>query len=181
MKTDARIRYTKMVIKNSFIALLKDYPVNRITVTDVCNLAEINRATFYKHYTDCFDLLDKIELDMIKELQQLLQGSKNKNLTDLFINIFDEIKKDSSLYLVVTSNHGNPSFPNRILNMFYDEMISLFDQKTPSISINKKEWLYFFSANGCAGLLSHWITSGMKEDTKELAEYIKQLLEKIAV
>lgn len=55
MKTDARIRYTRVVIKDSFVKLLKSQPINKITVKDVCDLAEINRVTFYKYYTDCFD------------------------------------------------------------------------------------------------------------------------------
>lgn len=49
MKSDARVRYTRMVIKNAFITLLKRKPLNKISVKQVCELAEINRATFYKH------------------------------------------------------------------------------------------------------------------------------------
>ena len=61
MGLDARIRYTKMVIQESFAALLKERPINRITVKEICEGAEINRATFYKYYADAYDLLDKIE------------------------------------------------------------------------------------------------------------------------
>ena len=46
-KMDARKRYTQMVLKQSFLKLLKEKPVNRITVKEVCALAQLNRATFY--------------------------------------------------------------------------------------------------------------------------------------
>ena len=46
-KLDARKRYTQMVLKQSFLKLLKEKPVNRITVKEVCALAQLNRATFY--------------------------------------------------------------------------------------------------------------------------------------
>ena len=49
-KLDARKRYTQMVLKQSFLKLLKEKPVNRITVKEVCALAQLNRATFYAHY-----------------------------------------------------------------------------------------------------------------------------------
>ena len=52
-KMDARKRYTQMVLKQSFLKLLKEKPVNRITVKEVCALAQLNRATFYAHYSDC--------------------------------------------------------------------------------------------------------------------------------
>ena len=55
-KTDARIRYTQRVLKESFLTLLKQKPVNKITVKEVCEMAELNRATFYAHYSDCFAL-----------------------------------------------------------------------------------------------------------------------------
>lgn len=46
-----------MMIRESFIQLLKEQPVSKITVTKICEMAEINRATFYKYYNDAFDLL----------------------------------------------------------------------------------------------------------------------------
>ena len=68
MKTDARVRYTKMIIKKSFISLLKERPINKITVKAICEMSEINRATFYKYYNDPFDLMEKIEEEMLEEL-----------------------------------------------------------------------------------------------------------------
>ena len=59
-KTDARIRYTQRILKESFLILLKQKPVNKITVKEVCEMAELNRATFYAHYSDCFALLESI-------------------------------------------------------------------------------------------------------------------------
>ena len=44
-KTDARKRYTQMVLKQSLLKLLKEKQVNRITVKEVCELAQLNRAT----------------------------------------------------------------------------------------------------------------------------------------
>ena len=47
---DARTRYTKMVIRNAFLQLLRKYSIEKISVTEICRLAEINRATFYRYY-----------------------------------------------------------------------------------------------------------------------------------
>ena len=46
-KLDARKRYTQMILKQSFLKLLKEKPVNKITVKELCELSQINRATFY--------------------------------------------------------------------------------------------------------------------------------------
>ena len=51
-KEDGRVRYTKMRIRSAFYELLQKTEYEKITVTSICDLAEINRATFYKHYLD---------------------------------------------------------------------------------------------------------------------------------
>ena len=61
MKTDARVKYTRMVLKKALLELMQHKPVNKITVKEICERAELNRATFYAHYSDCFDLLESIE------------------------------------------------------------------------------------------------------------------------
>ena len=45
-KQDARVRYTKMVVKSSLLELMQTKPVAKITVTEICEKAGINRATF---------------------------------------------------------------------------------------------------------------------------------------
>jgi len=51
----------------------------------------------------------------------------------------------------------------------------------PNMTKPKQEWLYYFSASGCSGVLNHWISTGMKEDTSELSEFIGNLLNKISI
>ena len=51
-RTDARIRYTQGVLKQALLSFLQEKPINKITVKEVCERAELNRATFYAHYSD---------------------------------------------------------------------------------------------------------------------------------
>ena len=65
-KTDARIRYTQSVLKQALLSFLKEKPINKITVKEVCERAGLNRATFYARYSDCFALLEGIEEDQLE-------------------------------------------------------------------------------------------------------------------
>lgn len=75
MKTDARVRYTRMRIREAFFECLEKKPINKITVKEICDIAEINRATFYTHYADhvwhsiCPDVLKKKKMRHICLLQ----------------------------------------------------------------------------------------------------------------
>ena len=74
MQTDLRTRYTRQVITDAFLQLLRQKPVERITVKEVCALAQINRSTFYRQYRDCFDLMDQLEQHGLVCLDELLQS-----------------------------------------------------------------------------------------------------------
>lgn len=54
------VRRTKKCIKKSFAKLLSERDISKITVTDLINDAEISRTTFYAHYSDIFDLFERI-------------------------------------------------------------------------------------------------------------------------
>ena len=58
MKTDPRTRYTRQIITTAFWQLLRQKPMEKITVKEVCDLAQINRGTFYRHFRDCYDLME---------------------------------------------------------------------------------------------------------------------------
>lgn len=58
---DLRIERTRQSIKNAFFELRKQKPLEKISVKELAELAYINKATFYTHYHDIFDLADQLE------------------------------------------------------------------------------------------------------------------------
>jgi AcrR family transcriptional regulator len=70
-KADQRVRYTKMVIKNSLLELMKEHPISKVTVTDICKQANINRNTFYSHYTNQFEFYQILKMSYMKKSDRL--------------------------------------------------------------------------------------------------------------
>lgn len=177
MGLDARLRYTRMVIKNSFVELLKKKPINKITVKEICEMAEINRATFYKHYLDVYDLLDKLEQEFLTELQGNVQQSIQKNFKDTFTLILAGIKADSELYITLFSQNGDPLFPNRMFPLCYKYTEMEKDKRFHKLSPSELTWLYYFIAQGCSGILTQWIKNGMLEPINEVADFTDKLIQ----
>ena len=175
MGLDARVRYTKMVIKNSFITLLKIKPVNKITVKKICELSEINRATFYKYYCDAYDLLDKLEQECLDELLQTVDNSTQQGFKDTFTLILVNLKAEGELYQTLFSENGDKSFPNRIFALCYSR--SAMDKNFEKLSPTQQKWLYYFVAQGCSGILNQWICSGMSEPIHEVVDFTDKLVE----
>ena len=68
VKTDRRVLYTKMFLKESLLELMKEKPVDKITPTELCRKAQINRNTFYTHYYTARDVLVEIETEFSTQI-----------------------------------------------------------------------------------------------------------------
>lgn len=69
---DLREKKTKRNIKNAFIELRSGKPLERITIKELVELAEISKATFYLHYRDIYDLSDHLQKELIQNILQTL-------------------------------------------------------------------------------------------------------------
>ena len=67
-ENDQRVRITKLLIKKTFTELLTKKPIQKISVKELCEKAGINRGTFYSHYEDIYDLLEKIENEILGDI-----------------------------------------------------------------------------------------------------------------
>ena len=65
---DIRVKKTKRAIQKAFIALLREKPVEKITVKEIAERAEINKTTFYSHY----ETLDALTAEMERQTVQLV-------------------------------------------------------------------------------------------------------------
>lgn len=178
MRSDARVRYTKMVIKNSFVKLLAGKPLTKVTVKEICELSEINRATFYKYYCDPYDLMEKLENEFLKELEDNVGQSIHKGFRETFTYILVSIKAEGELYKTLFSENGDPHFPSRIFASCYKKYASVEDDKRfQQLKPSEQKFFFYFVAQGCSGILSQWLEDGMTEPVDEVADFADKLVQ----
>ncbi len=168
-----------MMIRESFIQLLKEQPVSKITVTKICEIAEINRATFYKYYEDAFDLLQKLEQELLEEILNSLSQFEQLSIRESFIQLLEHLKKRGEWFQIIGSSHGDPQFASRILSVCYENASFLIQKFFPHLTGTQKKWLYYFLAHGYGGLLGCWLDNGLQEPTEEIARFAEELLLKV--
>ena len=175
-KMDRRIRYTKMVIRDSLISLLKEKSISKITVKEICETADINRATFYTYYTDQFDLLYKIEIELVSDITEYLSADSNTEdisnaSPDTLEKVFNYIKENSGLCSILLKDIGDTNFQNQIISLVEKQFTaSWISQK--NISSEDVSYLFTFTAVGSVGLIKKWLDDGMKKSAKEMADFI---------
>ncbi len=171
-----RVRLTKQMIKDSFIDLLKEKNIRKITVRELCQVADVNRATFYKYYKDPYDLMDEImsefkenvniylgevDLDMVTNLTKALQYiADNRDICNMFL--FNNPEE-----YIPTSILSLPSVSASILQNFPDD---------DSTSLYTRE----FVISGSYSVIVKWMSNDCKEPALEIAELIQELARKFA-
>ena len=92
MEENRRVKITKTMIKDAFLELLEKHPIEKISVTDICKGADVNRSTFYAYYTDVTELLHEIENNV------LIQIPVSKELPEIY--------SDNNEYLKICGKVG---------------------------------------------------------------------------
>lgn len=167
MKTDGRTKYTQEAIRKAFLRLLKTKAVEKATVTEICRMAEINRATFYRHYENQYELLSCMENEMFDEIKSAAYecGADIDKLTETILCKFYEQKE---IWLLLLSDHADLGFQSKIYNFFENHFVR-------EGSSEKSEMKYRFLLYGYSGLIDNWAKSGMKEAPAEMASSLNAL------
>lgn len=177
-KGDRRVKYTKMVLKESFIKLLEKKDISQISIKEICEDADINRATFYAHYSDQYDLLRKIEDELLHNinahLAQFHQKNNNTNPVLLAERIFEYLKENAKLCKLLLSEHGDFSFQKQVMMLVYDIVIA---ELTDNNKITKEdaEYVYSFTITGCVGIVQKWLDEDMRKSPHYMAEMVIKL------
>lgn len=162
-KIDARVRYTRKILKDSFLKLLKDKPVNKITVKSVCELAEINRATFYSHYSDCFDLLENIEQELLQQFQKSLKLMDSFDSVFLIEAIYKMVEQNQEACEVLIFRGASTSVLTRMIDLAKEQTIIHWKKELKKATEAEIEMLYMHLSNG----LMNVVVDGYYKYTKE--------------
>lgn len=175
MKMDRKTRYTRMVLQDSLIELMMKKPIAKITIKELCENADINRATFYAHYTDQYSLLRQIEdetLLWVKDVLSVLIGQTDKHETiKILEGVFQYFIENSRHLQILMSEKGDIDFQKQLFTLIYQQCgIDPLAISNGNAAI--KECYFIFVVNGSIGLLQHWLKSGLTMPAKEIAEII---------
>ena len=179
MKTDSRIIQTKRAIKKEIISLLRQYPLNKITVKMLCDNAEINRATFYRYYEDIYDLYDKIKEEFIDEVFAHFVNANFLRTQENIGAFLTEIKKRSDMIFALTNQRDAIAFTDIFCQKIYGDFEYRFREIFKEFDEQQCRTAYVFVVSGCAGVLGTWFSGGMKTDVNEVALLLNTFLAKI--
>lgn len=179
-KEDRRIRRTQKMLKESLAELMRVKDFKDISVKDITDRADLNRGTFYLHYTDTYDLLKKMELDILQDFQDMIDNYGRDFRLDTLLPILgpviDYITENAEICKILFENTASNDFVNQFHMLIYKNGISFIEKLYPEADKIISGYFFEFITYGLTGILKQWIDKGMVEPKEKLAEISNKMV-----
>ncbi|MCH5212127.1 MAG: TetR/AcrR family transcriptional regulator C-terminal domain-containing protein [Oscillospiraceae bacterium] len=175
---DKRIIKTERAFTQALFHFLNEKELNKITVKELCDYAEMNRGTFYLHYIDIYDLMDKTEQKMVDRIYSG-NHSELRPINDSLLNVFDYIKRHKEEYKTLIVKHLSFGFINKLSDKILAESMPIMEKLIPDVNEETLKNASYFYVGGAVALLRGWLENDCAIPCEELlnasiimAEYI---------
>jgi AcrR family transcriptional regulator len=177
-KVDRRVQKSQEAIKNAFIELMSEKSFDHITIQDISDRANVGRRTIYDHYMDKYDLLEKLIEEHINELRKLCESASELDFVEGNLIWFEYFERNYSFFSTMLASKGAPAFRNHFLEFVIEELEGeVYVTQGINQGLSKDLILKFFGAAIVETAIA-WITNGLSEPSKVVAEQIGILLDR---
>ncbi|MBQ3459608.1 MAG: TetR/AcrR family transcriptional regulator [Solobacterium sp.] len=173
-----RTRMTKQLLKDALLELLEQDDLGNITVTAICETADVHRSTFYKYYTDPGDLLKSIEQDLLDRIPvppRFVNERNREQLLAATTAYFDDVKKHRKYYQILFSEHAGNTFASKLIEHLCDGYVPVSENSDETSA----RFIKLYIANGTVGMLREWVNEDFPISSQRIAEMMYSLSNKI--
>ena len=171
IKNNKRYKTSSEKIETTFLSLILNHKYEDISISQICEAAEINRSTFYAHYDDINSLVVKIEQNFANSMASIFNfGLKQNN--DAFLEMFKFVERNKYFYKAFL----NIPYTTLAEKNAKHQIMSNIKDNIQSNQTNDIELLYratFFGA-GIKEICKLWLERDCKETPEQMAALLKK-------
>lgn len=171
MKTDLRIQKTRAAIQNSLFDLLGEKELSKISISELCRRAQINRKTFYRHYNNIEDIIEEFENQLLGELSTILKTGNNSifDVGAVFRDISSAVEKNRDVLIKVMRLNPELLTGGKIKAMMC-RITSHSLREAGAASGAAADTAAEFAVSGVLAIYSAWLNGGCKSDLAMLTD-----------
>lgn len=179
-KTDRRVRKTKAQLRAGLAKLMQTKSIKEITVKELVDEVDINRSTFYLHYTDIYQMLESIEDELEGEINQIVNNhpvdSYYKESFPMIKEILEVLWDNRDICNALLGSNGDMAFVLRMESIISQHSLHVLTT-TFATDVTNIKYAYAFCLTGCVGMVKSWLESGDNTDTPlQMAELTYHLI-----
>ncbi len=173
---DLRVRRTHKLLWEALMASMAEQEFETMSVKEICDRAMVHRTTFYKHYTDKYDLLAR----GIQQTHEMLLAELELEVSDStsYIRFFEHVATHQRFYRVMLCGSRTGNLQMQVQNQFADSIAAEMQQlerrgQTFSVPLSL---LAHFYAGALVSSLTWWFSHDLSSSPEQMAAYVKSLL-----
>lgn len=170
-KNNRRYRDSEKRMQTALLKLMEEQELTDVTVMDICKEAQVNRTTFYSHYEDIYDLMEKVERMIRQELYDSLaaEGTAMRNVFhhDYLLYFLRHIEKHQNFYRICLRHRVKFPLEEGFERLWKEVVIP---QSCRNGVTDEQDMLYYltFYQAGFTMVLRRWVEGGCPETPEKL-------------
>lgn len=183
---DLRVVKTKKNIKKVFLELMEEKGFAKLNVQNLVERAEINRSTFYLHYVDKFDLLNKLEDDLLAGIRNIAldipvnviasRGFEDERVFSGMLRIAQYIQENRRIFTLLMSENGDPAFTSK-LGKFIKSV--WYEKKVLDMLTIPQQYALAAVVGIMSSLISEWLKSGLRETPEDYMRIVTNIIKDV--
>lgn len=185
---DRRTRRTREALIGAFLDLLREKPLNAVTVTELTETADVNRATFYTHYQDIFDLYNQLQNSLCQICRAMVDEHGGELARGYYLGLIEDIYRfldeNEQIFDILFSDAADSSFFTSILQVIREAcmrnagVVETIAGKLEKQGVPRKHaeeacakvcsYQFDYLAGGAVSQLRSWLLNGRKESVQTM-------------
>ena len=144
-----------------------------ITIKDITERADLNRGTFYLHYSDTYDLLTAMENGVLEDFQEMITAympsRPGNGLMPVLLPIVHYIVENEQICKNLFENNVSNEFVTKFKELIRKNGGALIERLYPACQTADSEYFFEFITYGLIGIIKKWLDNGMPQTEEEIA------------
>ena len=171
MVEDKRTRHTKKRIRQAMLECLNSTSLDKITVMQLCETADINRSTFYAHYPNPIALYKVLEQSMSEGMSLHFQSLKSRSISymDFLCHFLRYCKDERDLFLALYLTDSVS------LKADFVELIERYGFLADTVPQNERTYIFVYYISGVFSVIARWLREDQERSIDEMAKLVYRL------
>lgn len=150
-------------IEKVFLQLIQRKNITEISVSTICEKANLNRSTFYANYIDVYDLVEKVKEKMADDFAEIQLSQNSKQDSNGYLNLFKHIKENQIFFKTYFKLEDISITPATYYNI---------DLATKYYNNEYIDYHIAFFRAGLNAIIKKWLNNGCKESPEEMSDIL---------